>query len=123
MYTALHRLVARGEARRLPRPDPEASRRILATFGRELGPFDTDGIVPARSQVYGEVLRALSADHHDVVGHFHEPRSHPPHIDWIASGARFERSTFEALWNEIADRIARLAVQAADRPSSIPSRL
>lgn len=123
LYAALHRVVGGGELRDLPEPDPVSARRIRATLGRDLELSDSDGIVPSRSQVYGEVIRAIVADHHDVVGHFHDEHTTPPHVDWIASGSRFQRPAFESLWNEIADRIAAMAERTADRPTWQPSRL
>lgn len=124
LYAALYRIVGGADAKDLPPPDPASAHRIRATLGRDLLVSDSDGIVPSRSQVFGEVIRAVVADHHDVVGHFQDANTRPPHIDWIASGSRFERPAFDSLWNEIADRIAVVAGQPPmERASSFPSRL
>lgn len=123
LYAALYRIVGAGEPRDLPEPDAIPGRRIRSTLGRDLAVSDSDGIVPSRSQVFGEVIRAVVADHHDVVGHFQDEHTSPPHIDWIASGSRFQRPAFESLWNEIADRIGGLAERGTDRASWVPSRL
>ena len=123
LYTALYKIVGGGAARELPEPRPDNAHRIRATLGRDLKASDSDGIVPSRSQVFGEVIRAVVADHHDIVGHFHDENTQPPHIDWIASGSRFERTAFDSIWNEIADRIADRATDGAVRASGLPSRL
>jgi triacylglycerol lipase len=68
-----------------------------------------DGIVPTLSQLWGEVIRAVWADHHDVIGHFHHPTHVPPHFDWVASGTGFTREGFEALWDDVAEFIAAAA--------------
>jgi hypothetical protein len=63
----------------------------------------TDGIVPTRSQVWGELIHAARGDHLDTVGHFDDPTHTPPHVDWLATGSGFDRPSFEALWNDVAD--------------------
>ena len=65
-----------------------------------------DGIVPTLSQLWGEVICAVTADHHDVIGHFDDPEHDPPHYDWISSGSGFSRNDFERLWVGVADWIA-----------------
>jgi triacylglycerol lipase len=48
--------------------DPEAALR--AAFGGALLPGANDGVVPVRSQVWGEIAWAGAADHLDVLGHY-----------------------------------------------------
>ena len=64
---------------------------------------DNDGIVPTGSQRWGTVIHAATADHLDVIGHFHDPRHVPPHHDWLVSGAHFDRRHFEALWDSVVE--------------------
>ncbi len=64
---------------------------------------DNDGVVPTTSQRWGHVVHAAEADHLDVIGHFADPRHHPPHYDWLVSGAHFDRRHFEALWGDVVD--------------------
>jgi hypothetical protein len=52
------------------------------------------------------VLHATWADHHDVLGHFHDPTHVPPHFDWVASGSGFDRRRFAALWGDVAAFLA-----------------
>lgn len=61
----------------------------------------SDGVVPTWSQLHGELIRAMWADHLDVCGHFSEPGHDPPHIDWLSSGTGFSRSDFEGLWSDV----------------------
>jgi len=60
-----------------------------------------DGMVPTLSQVRGTVVHAAWADHHDVIGHFHQPQHVPPHLDWLTSGTGFDRAGFEATWSDV----------------------
>ncbi len=68
-----------------------------------------DGMVPTLSQVWGATIRAVWADHHDVIGHFHHPTHVPPHFDWVASGTGFTRAHFEAVWRDVAAFVAAAA--------------
>lgn len=67
---------------------------------------ESDGIVPTRSQTWGEVIHTARGDHLDVVGYFHDPHGDPPHHDWLASASGFGRADFERLWTEVAGFIA-----------------
>lgn len=107
VYNALHRIAAGMSDENVPPLDDVARAAIVKVFGEVLGSDENDGIVPTRSQVYGEVLQAVRADHHDVIGHFHDPIHDPPHYDWLATGTNFRRSHFESVWLQVADFIAR----------------
>ena len=61
--------------------------------------------MPTRSQVWGEILQAVQADHLDVIGHFNDPAVQPPHFDWLTTGSGFRRQRFEALWDGVVDSI------------------
>jgi len=65
-----------------------------------------DGVVPTRSQVWGEVIHAAQADHLDVLGHFRDPDCVPPHFDWLTTGSGFNREKFEALWGDVAQFVS-----------------
>jgi triacylglycerol lipase len=75
---------------------------LAAAFGAVPGRRDNDGIVPSLSQVWGEVIRAVWADHLDVIGHFHHPTHVPPHFDWLTSGSGTTRKDFLATWAAVA---------------------
>jgi hypothetical protein len=78
------------------------NRRILEhAYGRVPGARANDGIVPTRSQVWGEILHVVQADHLDAIGHFNAADVQPPHFDWLPTGSGFDRRRFEALWDAV----------------------
>lgn len=90
---------------------PDLSADDVKTLKRAYGELPerdaSDGVVPTWSQVYGEVIHACWADHLDVCGHFSDERHHPPHIDWLASGTRYNRTKFMHLWEDVIEYIAQ----------------
>jgi triacylglycerol lipase len=88
---------------RLALADVEALQRA---YGKLPDHRANDGIVPTLSQLWGDVIAAVWADHHDVIGHFHRPTHVPRHFDWVASGTGFDRPQFEALWRKVAAYVA-----------------
>ena len=109
LFVALHRICAGVDVAVFPPLEPEQSSMLLQAFGELPAASDNDGIVPALSQVHGEVIHAAWADHLDLVGHFHDPAHDPPHYDWLASGSGFNRRAFDALWEDVARFIAGAA--------------
>jgi len=102
LYIGLHRFASRtprDHLTHLSAPQADALRRV---YGRIPDAAANDGIVPTLSQVWGDVIAAVWADHHDVIGHFHQPTHVPPHFDWVASGTGFDRAGFEAVWRSVA---------------------
>jgi hypothetical protein len=81
---------------------------LTRAFGRAPGARANDGVVPLRSQLRGSLVWAGHADHLDVLGHFDggaiDPRApdEPPHVDWLHSGAGFDRERFDAMTRAIA---------------------
>lgn len=116
LFQLLYRACAGGKERHAP---PTITEDQAAALRRWLGAVpngsDCDGIVPALSQVWGEVIFAAHGDHHDVIGNFGDARHEPPHYDWLASGSGFNRRRFEALWLAVAQYIERAGQQAAAR--------
>jgi triacylglycerol lipase len=102
LYRALHRL-ARLPPDRVPALEDAQAGVLRAAFGTLPDAAANDGVVPTRSQAWGEVIHAVEADHLDVVGHFGDPARHPPHIDWITTGSGCTAARFEALWNAVVD--------------------
>jgi hypothetical protein len=102
LYVVLYRLT-RGRPDDPPgRLSPEHRKFLRRAYGRIPDHRANDGIVPTLSQVRGQLVAAVWADHHDVLGHFHKPRHVPPHFDWVASGTGFDREHFEAVWKAVA---------------------
>lgn len=71
----------------------------------------SDGVVPLRSQVWGDPVWIGLGDHLDVVGHFPGPGGHN---DWLASGAGFDLVRFEAMMDRVVEGM--LAAQAEREP-------
>jgi hypothetical protein len=114
IYQAIYRSAAATPASR-KYPLTAHNRRILQrAYGSVPRAGANDGIVPTRSQVWGEILQAVQADHLDAIGHFNDPAVLPPHFDWLPTGSGFDRQRFEALWERVVDSI--LADERASRP-------
>jgi hypothetical protein len=77
-------------------------------------PAASDGVVPLRSQVRGDLIWVGLGDHLDVVGHFgreRDPLGGPPHVDWLASRSGFDRRRFD----ELLDVVATFLLSAEER--------
>ncbi len=105
LFVALYRLASRTPAARVRVPRERVA-ALSRAYRSRVDARVNDGMVPTLSQVWGEVIRAVWADHHDVIGHFHHPTHVPPHFDWVASGTGFTRPQFEALWRGVAEFVA-----------------
>lgn len=106
LFVALYRFSSGMPKGWLPRLSEDHVEGLHRAYGRIPTAAANDGIVPTLSQVRGRVLHAAWADHHDVLGHFHDPAHVPPHFDWLASGSGFDRARFEALWDGVAGFLA-----------------
>jgi hypothetical protein len=82
-------------------PERTASQNQLLqdAFGKTFEAW-SDGIVPSRSQVRGQLFHAVTADHMDVMGHFDQPDQY---ISWLKSGSNFQESHFHVLWERVLD--------------------
>jgi triacylglycerol esterase/lipase EstA (alpha/beta hydrolase family) len=107
VYGGLYRLATRTDRRRAAVPSRPQARLLRHAYGAVPPASANDGIVPTRSQVWGELIGAFEADHLDVIGHFHEPSHDPPHVDWLTTGSGFTREAFEAAWGAVVDAIGR----------------
>lgn len=110
IFRTLH-LLARGQ--RTPGPDVltlARTQQLRHVYGETPDGDASDGVVPTLSQLWGEVIHVTRADHLDVVGHFHDPRHSPPHVDWLATGSHFDRAHFEALWKDVVAFMTRTGV-------------
>ncbi|HEX7667950.1 MAG TPA: hypothetical protein VF395_00095 [Polyangiaceae bacterium] len=94
-YTTLYGVTSQAD-RRYPYAAPTAqqAQALTAGFGREIRPENVDGVVPTLSMLWGDLLWCGPADHLDVVGHFGDKTTNPPHVDWLRSGAGFNRNQF-----------------------------
>ncbi len=110
LYMASHRLAGLSSSQRLP-PLLAAQETMLR---RGLGGLpelrDSDGIVPTRSQVWGTVIDAVSADHFDLMGYY-GGRTDRPHMDILACGANFGPRDFEAMWASVSRFVGERAAK------------
>ena len=109
LYAWLHRQLARAPVRALPALTDAQRAALVAGLGELPRRADSDGIVPTLSQIWGDVLCAVNADHLDVIGHFDDPEHSPPHRDWITTQSGFDRPQFERVWKAIAEFIVEAA--------------
>lgn len=105
IYGSFFRIAAKASRRNMPVLTGKQAHVLEEAFG-DLGPEVNDGIVPTLSQVWGEVIHAVRADHLDVIGHFNGPEDSLPHYDWFASGCAFDQDSFMRLWDDVAAFIA-----------------
>lgn len=100
VWSFLHKKSA-PDARELHTPDPlpEQAQALRQAFGEGFR-SRSDGIVPTRSQVWGKVISAVTADHLDIMGHFDEP---PEYVGWLKSGSHFRRAQFQGVWDRVLD--------------------
>jgi triacylglycerol lipase len=102
LFAVLYGLSSGMPRERRPRITMDHAAVLRKAYGRIPTQEANDGIVPTLSQVWGDLVAGVWADHHDVIGHFHLPTHVPPHFDWVASGSGFNRVHFEALWRDMA---------------------
>lgn len=102
VYYAMHQFASRMPDQHLPVLNEQQADGLLNAYGTIPSRKANDGMVPTLSQVWGELIHATRADHLDVVGHFNDHTTNPPHIDWLTTGTGFDRLSFEALWSDIA---------------------
>jgi hypothetical protein len=105
VFRSFYTLASRGTPRDLR---PQAAKDLIHAWGELPTAKDNDGMVPTQSQLWGQTVRAVHADHLDVLGHFSEPQAEPPHYDWLISGSDFDQDRFQALW---ADAVSFLRPQ------------
>jgi triacylglycerol lipase len=109
LYTTLYSFASLPDARgHYGKPSPEQADFLDRVLGAPAMATCADGIVPTLSMLWGELIHVARADHLDVVGHFDDDAPHTagaeqaPHVDWLMSGARFNRSRFGVLLDAIA---------------------
>ncbi len=102
VYRALYRLASRTRPADRPVLAAAQAEALRRGFGSMPTLAANDGLVPTRSQVWGDVIHVALADHLDVIGHFDAPSHAPPHYDWLSTGTGFDRARFEATWRDVA---------------------
>ncbi len=112
LYRVLHGIAAAAPA--AARATSEQVTTLTRAFGTEPSTTDNDAVVPTLSQVHGEVLGAVWADHLDVIGHFGDTQRDPPHHDWLMTHSAFDRHAFARTWDAVADFIVRHHARSKD---------
>jgi hypothetical protein len=74
----------------------------------------SDGIVPLRSQLWGELAWVGLGDHLDVCGHF-AGADRSGHVDWLSSGSGFNRARFDEMLDAIFAGMSRSETLRARR--------
>ncbi|HEY3595782.1 MAG TPA: hypothetical protein VGL13_17975 [Polyangiaceae bacterium] len=109
IFTTLYQLTAmRHRMYPCEPPGTEWDRILIEQYGQVPAGLANDGIVPFRSQLWGKLVWAGQGDHLDVVGHFAGQRGEDDHVDWLYSGARFNRACFDGLVDAIATGILQV---------------
>jgi hypothetical protein len=122
LYRVLYQLAAATPRHLSPRLAPETARALRHAYRATPSAAANDGIVPTRSQAWGNVLHATIADHLDVLGHFRDASLDPPHVDWLVSGSAFDRPRSDALGAAVA-HFRPAAAGAAEMPASAITKL
>ena len=107
LYVCITQLTGSVPRDRLPVLLPVQRAALSTAYGQVPGRRDNDGIVPTLSQVWGEIIRSVWADHLDVIGHFDHRTHVPPHFDWLVSGSGYNRKEFTATWDSVASFLFR----------------
>ncbi len=101
LYSASHRLTSVGSSRRRPPLEPQQRTKLQRGLGRLPNEDDSDGLVPTLSQVWGEIVTAVSADHFDLMGWYGGTVA-KPRLNLFQSASRFDAVVFEATWRAVA---------------------
>ncbi|MDH5671762.1 MAG: hypothetical protein OEZ06_06405 [Myxococcales bacterium] len=115
VYTTVYGVTSRADARYpYAKPDAEQARLLSLGLGREVEPEMVDGIVPTLSMLWRELLWCGQADHLDLVGHFADGARPRVHVDWLDSGARFNRREFGTMLDALTSFMMRGFLVAGD---------
>lgn len=116
LYHALYRLTAQMPPSRLgPLRDAQVE-ALVSGYGKVPAPSANDGMVPTRSQIWGEIIHVARADHLDVMGYYGDPEAAGAHVDWLVTRSGFDRTRFRALWGAVARFIADPGDHRGDHP-------
>jgi hypothetical protein len=103
VYATLYQFASqRVERYPYARTTPEQAEMLASSLEDEVSDTSNDGIVPTLSMLRGKLIWAGEADHLDVLGHFQDDGHPVQHVDWVTSGARFNRRRFQLLMDAVA---------------------
>ncbi|MBK6916227.1 MAG: triacylglycerol lipase [Deltaproteobacteria bacterium] len=109
LYHALYRLTSPMPLSRLGALTDAQVEALVSAYGKVPAPTANDGMVPTRSQIWGEIIHVARADHLDVMGYYGDPDGGASHVDWLVTRSGFDRTRFRALWGAVGRFIARSA--------------
>jgi triacylglycerol lipase len=115
IFATLNRLTSlEHEAYRCAPPKGTGDDALRAKLGSTPDLNANDGVVPLRSQMWGNIAWLGQADHLDVVGHFQDnKKKERNHVDWLCSHSNFTRNEFQQMMDNIVrgmlDSESRLA--------------
>jgi triacylglycerol lipase len=103
LYTMLYQFAGQPHERYgYARVDPSTLGLLKALLGEVPTDTDSDGIVPTRSMLWGQLVATVEADHLDTLGHFLDNERPSIHTDWLTSGSGMTRFRFRDLVKKIA---------------------
>lgn len=110
LYALIYSVTAK-EHRAYPYPSPEGQRRVAieSRLPFAVDATTNDGIVPALSQVWGELGEVVEGDHLDVVGQYQRIWNGRRTAAWLKSGASFGDEQMSGLWRAISRVIQETA--------------
>lgn len=103
LFHGLHQATSRLHAGYSCAPERGADERLLRCLGHVPPATANDGIVPLRSQLWGEPVWVGEADHLDVVGHFGRSGSAGRSGGWLTCGAHFDEARFAELLDRVVE--------------------
>lgn len=103
MYSTLYQFTSqRHKMYPYATPSPEQQEALAKAIRGEVTDKSSDGVVPTLSQLWGDLVWCGEGDHLDVLGHFHDDEKERRHVDWMTSGAHFDRKRFCSLMDAVA---------------------
>jgi hypothetical protein len=108
-YAALWTISSMSKDRYFPELTPQQRNALVQGFGALPEPSDNDGMAPTLSQIWGEVVHVVDADHLDVMGQYGDMLGPGIHADWLPSGSGFDAVRFAQLWYDVAAFVTRRA--------------
>lgn len=104
LYSTLYQFTAQKHERYgYALPSAAQLSRITEALGLPPTDGDSDGIVPALSMLWGELVWTEVSDHLDTLGHFHDDQEPAIHTDWLTSGTKMTRQRFHRMMSEVAN--------------------
>ncbi len=108
MFSTLYQFTSQ-RPRPYPYAEPDTGQGALLArhIPVEVSDRTNDGIVPTLSMLWGELVWCGEGDHLDVIGHFHDDQKPGEHVDWMTSGAHFDRGRFASAMDALAGFLLR----------------